>query len=122
MVTSKPIKDNTAKAVFFAFGVLAIIFGAFILGYDWTGYLPSIVGFVIFFALVSEIGLKLGSGISDLKSLTKTQVFTLIVALIILINAVLLLPQISYTIPIISDIGGVVYILGGIMSIIEVYH
>jgi len=118
------IKDTTAKITFLSLSVILGILGAFVLGYDGTGYLPTIAGLSIGFTLLTEIGFKKFSRYSNLKSLGSQQKFTLILAFLSIVGAVLSLPEIQLlnSIPVFQQVFGVIFVLAGIFGVIEAFN
>ena len=96
-------------------GFITMLLGFASFGFDYTGYTISLIGFGIFVTMMLTVGIKRFTDFSSLRGIGTVQKVTIVMALLALAYAIVALPVLGINVPIITQIGSVVYIIDGIV-------
>jgi len=111
------IKRTTAIVSMIILGAIAIIYSIRGFIVDLTPSVFGIVGLGIGAILVSEIGIKRLTKLSNLKRLENQQYISLTIAVVVIITSIGLL--FGYEIPILATIANGSFLTGGVLTILE---
>ena len=119
------LNKRSIGIAFAGVGLMLILLGLISLGIGpddaLLSYMKSVLGLMTFLILLSEIGFKMITNVSNLKKFGILQGISLMVAIAVLFSAILNLPFIgleNFTISLISSLG---IMVGGVIFLLEAF-
>ena len=111
------LEKSSIKMLGVGFGLAIILVGLAMFGLETSGYINPAILAIVGGVLLIEVGIKRLTNVSNLKKLSFQQYFTVAIAAILLITAVLDIMSVSFAI--LSNISGFAVIVGALFFIVE---